>query len=111
MFRHSPLPLMLAAIGLGFAMSASAADLTKCTSCHGTIAKDHAGAAHKDVACSTCHTGLDQHLANMKTRPTVNFDRLRRLPYRSVQIPLCDERPSGPSVEEGRRGSRARSLL
>ena len=27
MFRHSPLPLMLAAIGLGFAMSASAADL------------------------------------------------------------------------------------
>lgn len=74
MFRHSPLPLMLAAIGLGFAMSASAADLTKCTSCHGTIAKDHAGAAHKDVACSTCHTGLDQHLANMKTRPTVNFD-------------------------------------
>ena len=65
---------MLAALGLGFAMSASAADLAKCTSCHGTIAKDHAGAAHKDVACSTCHTGLDQHLANMKTRPTVNFD-------------------------------------
>ena len=73
MNRHTQL-LMLAALGLGFAMSASAADLAKCTSCHGTIAKDHVGAAHKDVACSTCHTGLDQHLANMKTRPTVNFD-------------------------------------
>ena len=55
MFRHSPLPLMLAALGLSFAMSASAADLSKCTSCHGTIAKDHAGAATRTCLLDLPH--------------------------------------------------------
>ena len=63
-----------AAAGLFASFGAEAADLSRCASCHNPIASEHAGSAHKDVACTTCHTGLDEHLKSAKTRPTVDMD-------------------------------------
>ena len=40
-------------LALGASFSVSAADLKACATCHANIAADHAGAAHKDVACTT----------------------------------------------------------
>lgn len=65
---------LIAALGLGASAGAMAADLSLCQGCHADLAKNHAGAAHKDVACTSCHQGLDQHLQNMKQRPTVSMD-------------------------------------
>lgn len=72
--RHLPLSLAAAAIALAFGASAQAADLKACQTCHSNITESHAGAAHKDVACTSCHSGVDAHLKNMKTRPTVSMD-------------------------------------
>ena len=72
--RHLPLSLAAAAIALAFGASAQAADLKACQTCHSNITETHAGAAHKDVACTSCHSGVDAHLQNMKTRPTVSMD-------------------------------------
>lgn len=71
--RHLPLSLA-AAIAIALGASAQAADLKACQTCHSNITESHAGAAHKDVACTSCHSGVDAHLKNMKTRPTVSMD-------------------------------------
>lgn len=44
-----------ALFSLGACVSAQAADLSTCTTCHSNITKAHAGAAHKDIACTSCH--------------------------------------------------------
>ena len=41
------------------------------------------GAAHKDLACTTCHTGTEAHLKDMKKRPAVNMDRPSAAPATS----------------------------
>ncbi len=61
-------------VALGASFSVSAADLKACTTCHSNIATEHAGAAHKDVACTSCHTGLDEHLKKATARPGTNMD-------------------------------------
>lgn len=61
-------------LALAFAGCASAADLTVCQGCHADVAKGHASAAHKNVPCTTCHSGVDEHLKNFKNRPTVDMD-------------------------------------
>lgn len=71
---HKTLNIALALAALGLAGSASAADFTACATCHATLSKTHDASAHKDVGCSSCHGGIDAHLKDMKTRPSVNMD-------------------------------------
>ena len=40
-----------------------------CYGCHDTIEKLHAKNKHAKVGCEKCHTGLDKHLADEKSRP------------------------------------------
>ncbi len=69
------LAALIAAIGLSAATGAWAApDLSACQTCHADLTKTHASAGHKDVACTTCHGGVEDHLKNMKQRPTVSMD-------------------------------------
>ena len=73
--QHMFTALAAAMLSLGaYSTAANAADLANCTVCHSNITKVHAGAAHKDVACTSCHTGLDEHLKKPSARPTVNMD-------------------------------------
>lgn len=73
--QHMFTALAAAMLSLGaYSTAANAADLANCTVCHSNITKAHAGAAHKDVACTSCHTGLDEHLKKPSARPTVNMD-------------------------------------
>ena len=69
----TPVAAALALLGLPAGAPAQAAD-NQCAACHANVAKDHAGAAHKDLACTTCHTGTEAHLKDMKKRPAVNMD-------------------------------------
>ena len=97
--QHMFTALAAAMLSLGaYSTAANAADLANCTVCHSNITKAHAGAAHKDVACTSCHTGLDEHLKKPSARPT---GQLRRLPSAPVHVALQGRRPSRPSVEEG----------
>ena len=66
----TPVAAALALLGLLAGAPAQAAD-NQCAACHANVAKDHAGAAHKDLACTTCHTGTEAHLKDMKSvRPS-----------------------------------------
>ena len=54
------LAALIAAIGLSAATGAWAApDLSACQTCHADLTKTHASAGHKDVACTTCHGGVE----------------------------------------------------
>lgn len=65
----------LAALLICFSAPAWSAsvDLSTCTSCHKNISQTHDTSAHKDVACTMCHSGLDDHLKK-GTRPATNND-------------------------------------
>ena len=45
-----------------------------CYGCHAPIKEFHAGSKHKNVSCAACHNGIDQHLADSKTRPVTRTD-------------------------------------
>lgn len=70
----SKTPLSVALMLVGFAMSVPAFAANQCAACHTNVAKEHAGAVHKDVACASCHKGTEEHLKDMKKRPEVNMD-------------------------------------
>ncbi|MDO5530883.1 ammonia-forming cytochrome c nitrite reductase subunit c552 [Sutterella sp.] len=71
---HCLTTLAAAMFALGATGIASAADLSNCAACHPNITKAHAGTKHENVACTSCHTGLDEHLKSPKARPTTNLD-------------------------------------
>lgn len=57
-----------------FASFAWAAGASDCTGCHKEISETSHSSAHKNVACSTCHTDLDKHVAGSVKRPGTNND-------------------------------------
>lgn len=60
-----------------FGMSASAApDMNQqmCLACHSNVAEMHSGNKHKDLSCTTCHSGTDKHLKDQKQHPTVSMN-------------------------------------
>ena len=69
----TPVAAALALLGLAVSGSAFAAG-EPCAMCHAGIAQGHGNAAHKAVACTTCHTGTEAHLKDMKKHPTVSMD-------------------------------------
>jgi len=61
-------------VGLGAADSGAAKPgvgfkVDDCYGCHETIEKLHKNGKHAIVGCEKCHTGLDKHLTDEKTRP------------------------------------------
>ena len=88
MFRISdfalPVATALAALAfLSLAASPASAQTKKaavkfdsgpCMLCHTPIKNFHDEGKHKGVACSACHSGVEQHLTNQKQRPLTNMD-------------------------------------
>jgi len=56
------------------AKKAVAFDASGCFGCHAPVKEFHDAGKHKGLACSSCHTGIDAHLANAATRPQTNMD-------------------------------------
>jgi len=50
------------------------ADVELCYGCHAPIKEFHAASKHKNVNCTACHSGIDQHLADSKSRPVTRTD-------------------------------------
>ena len=51
-------------------------DTKMCTACHANIGGFHKSVAHKDVSCTSCHSGLTKHLSapGKATRPVTSMD-------------------------------------
>jgi nitrite reductase (cytochrome c-552) len=56
------------------APAAAKFDAGTCLGCHSPIKAFHDEGKHKGVACSSCHNGLDKHLADSKARPVTVTD-------------------------------------
>jgi len=52
----------------------AAFDAAPCYGCHSPIKALHADNKHKGVACTSCHEGIDKHLADAKTRPSTRME-------------------------------------
>ena len=66
------------AVSLAFAPATFAAekvDTKTCVACHANIGGFHSSGSHKDVSCTTCHTGLEKHVKapGKETRPVTNL--------------------------------------
>ncbi len=71
--------LIAAAVALAFTPSVNAAEKINqqmCTACHGNIGQFHTAGKHKDLSCTSCHTGLEKHAGNpgKETRPVTSMD-------------------------------------
>ena len=81
MTKHS---FVKACVALAAAMAVAPAvnaapekvDTKMCTACHSNIGGFHKSGAHKDVSCTSCHTGLTKHMSapGKDTRPTTSMD-------------------------------------
>ncbi|MDH4114455.1 MAG: ammonia-forming cytochrome c nitrite reductase subunit c552 [Burkholderiaceae bacterium] len=49
-------------------------DASGCFGCHAPIKEFHDAGKHKAVACTSCHTGIEQHLGNPTARPKTIMD-------------------------------------
>ncbi len=45
-----------------------------CYACHAPIKEFHAGGKHAKVNCVSCHSGLEKHTADVKSRPVTRMD-------------------------------------
>jgi len=64
----------LSATQTGTAKAGPGFRIADCYGCHDTVEKLHAKGKHAKVGCEKCHTGLDKHLADEKTRPVTLTD-------------------------------------
>ncbi len=49
-------------------------DAAGCFGCHAPIKEFHDSGKHKGLACSSCHSGIENHLGNPSARPTTSTD-------------------------------------
>jgi len=56
------------------AKKAVAFDASGCFGCHAPVKEFHDAGKHKGLACSSCHTGIDAHIANASARPKTIID-------------------------------------
>lgn len=56
------------------ALAAKAIDEGKCFSCHGEVKEMKKGSSHADLSCDTCHSEMDAHLKNPKTKPVTSLE-------------------------------------
>lgn len=66
--------LAIIAAGTFATLAGAAPSASDCAGCHKNITEQNHGSAHKDVACSTCHTDLEKHLKGEVKRPGTNND-------------------------------------
>ena len=52
----------------------ASAEKATCLACHAPIKEFHDSGKHQSVGCSSCHSGLDKHLADAKARPVTLTD-------------------------------------
>ena len=56
------------------APAAAKFDAGTCLGCHQPIKAFYDEGKHKVVACTSCHSGVDKHLGDVKARPATNMD-------------------------------------
>jgi len=56
------------------AKKAAAFDASACYACHAPVKDFHTSGKHRAVACTSCHDGVDKHLADAKARPSSKTD-------------------------------------
>lgn len=56
------------------ALAAKAIDEATCFSCHGEVKEMKKGSSHADLSCDTCHSEMDAHLKNPKTKPVTSLE-------------------------------------
>lgn len=71
--------IVASAVALAFApavMAAEKVNTQQCVMCHNQVSDFHKSGSHKKVSCTSCHTGLSQHLKapGKNTRPVTSFD-------------------------------------
>lgn len=76
--KHLVQACLALAVSLAFAPASFAAEKVNtqaCVACHSNIGGFHKSGAHKDVSCTTCHTGLEKHLKapGKDTRPVTDL--------------------------------------
>ena len=76
--KHLVQACLALAVSLAFAPATFAAekvDTKTCVACHANIGGFHSSGSHKDVSCTTCHTGLEKHVKapGKETRPVTNL--------------------------------------
>ncbi|HJW51852.1 MAG TPA: hypothetical protein VJ501_07565, partial [Burkholderiaceae bacterium] len=49
-------------------------DASGCFGCHAPIQAFHDSGKHKGLACSACHSGIENHLGNPASRPVTSTD-------------------------------------
>ena len=49
-------------------------DASGCFGCHAPIKEFHDAGKHKGLACTSCHTGIEQHVGNPSARPKTIMD-------------------------------------
>lgn len=66
--------LALALTWGGPVQAAEKIDENRCFSCHTTIKEMKKASNHADLACATCHSGMEAHLKNSKTKPVTSLE-------------------------------------
>ncbi len=77
--KHLVQACLALAVSMAFVPASFAAeqvDTKACVACHSNIGGFHQSGAHKDVSCTTCHSGLTDHLKKpgKETRPVTSLD-------------------------------------
>ena len=49
-------------------------DASGCFGCHAPVKEFHDSGKHKGLACTSCHSGIENHLGNPSTRPVTSTD-------------------------------------
>ena len=49
-------------------------DASGCFGCHAPVKEFHDAGKHKGLACTSCHTGIEQHVGNPSARPKTIMD-------------------------------------
>lgn len=50
-------------------------EVATCYACHAQIKEFHTKGKHANINCISCHTGLEKHLADVKSRPGTKVDQ------------------------------------
>ncbi len=70
--------LLAGGIALAWTLAAPAAaadvDPGTCFSCHKEVKALHQDSMHADLGCATCHSEMDAHLKNPKTKPVTSLE-------------------------------------
>ena len=74
-FWYSALVALTLTLAWGHpASAANPVDEAQCFSCHTEVKELKMGSNHADLSCDTCHSEMDAHLKNPKTKPVTSLE-------------------------------------